>query len=262
MHAVGADHGIGVGSRTIGERQPDAVSSFIQSGQLVAEFHAFVGHGAGKRRMQIAAMREQIGRAELRLRALAEDHVELDVAALPVAVIPGARIERPAAHPLLEAELAQHLHRVAADLDAGAEPRELLRLLVDRDRGADPAQRGGGREPAHAGADDRDVEWFGHSSPAPVSYLCRPESGACQRGPRLFRFQRIEKRAYGRPVLARPYQREIIVLFGERNETQPGRMRDRRNRHAPVGAMLGDGGSHRIMRARLIPVAVRPVVAK
>ena len=82
-------------------------------------------------------MRQQIGRAELLLRALAKDHVELDVAALPVAIVPGARIERVLAHPWLEPERAQHLHRIAADLDAGADAGELGGLLVDHHLDAD-----------------------------------------------------------------------------------------------------------------------------
>ena len=170
MHAVGADHGIGDCGRAVGESQAYAVSGLIQSGELVAESHAFVGYGAGERRVKIAAMREQVGRAEFLFGALAEDHVELDVATLPVPVVPGARVERPATHALLQPQLAQHLHGVAADLDSGAQPRELLRLLIDRDRDADPAQRGGGCEPAHAGANDRDVERFCHR-PLPQSLI-------------------------------------------------------------------------------------------
>ena len=52
------------------------------------------------------------------------------------------------------------------------------------------------------------------------------------------------------------------MLFGVRNEAEPGRMRDRRNRHAPVGAMLRHRGCDRIVRARLIPVAVGPRFSK
>src|SRR5215475_5216728 len=51
--------------------------------------------------------------------ALASDHVELDFAGPPVAVVPGARIEGLAAHALLQPKPAQHLHGVTADLDAG-----------------------------------------------------------------------------------------------------------------------------------------------
>ena len=52
-------------------------------------------------------------------------------------------------------QATQHLHGVAADLDAGANPRELRRLFIDGDVDTHPPQRRGGREPTHAGADDR-----------------------------------------------------------------------------------------------------------
>ena len=57
---------------------------------------------------------------------------------------------------LLDAERAQHLHRVRHHLDAGADAREALRLLVDLDVEAGAAQRRRRGQPAHAGADDRE----------------------------------------------------------------------------------------------------------
>ena len=47
-----------------------------------------------------------------------------------------------------------HPHRVRALLDAGADARECVGLLVDFDRDAALAQRRGCREPADAGTDD------------------------------------------------------------------------------------------------------------
>ena len=75
--------------------------------------------------MKVAAVAEQIGRAVLLFGRLAEDHVEADLAGVVFPVVPGARIERTGAHQRLEAEAAQHLHGIAADLNAGAEPGEL-----------------------------------------------------------------------------------------------------------------------------------------
>ncbi len=100
-------------------------------------------------------MRQQIGRAEFLFGALAKNHVEFDFAGAPVAVVPGARVEGLRAQSRFQSQPAQHLHGIAADLDAGANPRELRRLLVDGDIDAHPPQRSGGREPTHAGADDR-----------------------------------------------------------------------------------------------------------
>src|SRR6185437_1471995 len=153
--------------RTIRKAQPNAVGGFIKADELMIQPDMLVGHGACERRMQVAAMGQEIGCAELRFRALAEDHVELDFTGAPVAVVPGARIERLAAHARFEPEPAQHLHGVATDLDAGAEPGELARLLIYGHVDADPPQRRRGRKTAHAGADDRNVERLCHLFPTP-----------------------------------------------------------------------------------------------
>src|ERR1700741_5386292 len=60
--------------------------------------------------------------------------------------------------PVLDAEPAMHLHRIRALLDAGADAGERLGLLVDDRLDEEFAQRGRNREPADAGADDRDFE--------------------------------------------------------------------------------------------------------
>jgi len=94
MHAVGADHGVGRCGAAIGKAEADAIPRGIETNQFVAEPDAARRDDARKRRMQVAAMREQIGRAEFLLGALAKDHVELDLAGPPVPVVPGAWIER------------------------------------------------------------------------------------------------------------------------------------------------------------------------
>ena len=52
------------------------------------------------------------------------------------------------------------------------------------------------------------------------------------------------------------------MLFRERNETEADSMGDRRNGHAPVGAVLRDSRSHGIVRARLVPVTFRARTAE
>src|SRR5215475_1559530 len=90
----------------------------------------------------------------------------------------------------------------------------------------------------------------------PIPVLRRSEACLFQCLAARLRRQRIQKSLHGRPLLARFHQREVIMLLGIGNETQPRCMRDRRNGHAPVGAMLRHGSRHRIVRARLVPVAV------
>ena len=103
-------------------------------------------------------MGEQVGCAVFLLGGRAENHVEQHLAGLPVAVVPRARIEGLGAQLLLEAKPAQHVHGVAADLDAGAQADELPGLLVDRNVDAHLAQCGRGGEAAHARTDDGDLQ--------------------------------------------------------------------------------------------------------
>src|SRR5437879_11591731 len=99
----------------------------------MVEMDPFSRHGARKRGMKIAAVAEQIGRAVSLLGRLAEDHVEAYLAGVVFPVVPGARIKRTRAHQRLEPEPAQHLHRIAADLNACAQSRKFRSLLEDID---------------------------------------------------------------------------------------------------------------------------------
>ena len=56
--------------------------------------------------------------------------------------------------------------------------------------------------------------------PATIESESRPKSGAFERVAALLRRQRREKLLHGRALLARGHQREIIMLFGKRNETE------------------------------------------
>src|SRR5712672_201471 len=101
------------------------------------------------------------------------------------------------------------------------------------------------------------------TSPLPNIWRCwtwidsrRPNARLHQRRAALLRRQRPEKRLHGGALFARRHQREIIILFGKRDEAEAGGVGDRRDGHAPIGAMLRHGRGHRVMRTRLIPVAV------
>src|SRR5579863_9551962 len=104
--------------------------------------------------MQIAAMRQKIRGAKLLFGCLTEDHVEFNLAGAPVPVVPRTRIKCLGPESGFEAQLPQHLHRVAADLNSRSEPRELWRLLIHRCFNVDAAKGSGCGEAAHARANN------------------------------------------------------------------------------------------------------------
>ena len=143
---------------SVGEAQSNAACRLLDAGQTMVEPQAVRRDDACQRFVKVAAMGQQIRRAVLRLGRGAEHHVEQDLAGLPVPVVPRARIEGLGAQHRFQPQAAQHMHGVAADLDAGAQPRELPRLLVDGDGEALLAERRRGGQSPHAGARDGDVK--------------------------------------------------------------------------------------------------------
>src|SRR5690242_5632058 len=59
------------------------------------------------------------------------------------------------------------------------------------------------------------------------------------------------------PLPPRLKQKKIVMLWRDRQKTEVVEICDRRDRHAPIGTMLGDRGGHRVMRARLMGVTRR-----
>jgi len=80
----------------------------------------------------------------------------LDLAGIADTVEMGVRRKGALAQGVLNANAAQDLHRIGQHLDAGADPAELMRLLVDLDVEARLPKRAGRRHAAHSGADDCD----------------------------------------------------------------------------------------------------------
>jgi hypothetical protein len=124
--------------------------------ELLAVDDGVSRHDAGERGMQVAAMQRQIGRAVALLDRTAQRVVVGHLAAAGVTVERGGGRIAHVAQPGLDAEPAMHLHGVRALLDAGADAREGLGLLVDDRVDAGLLQRCRNGKPADAGADDRD----------------------------------------------------------------------------------------------------------
>ena len=155
VDTVGADHGIGVRAAGIGERQGDLAAGLIEADQLLAEINDLGRQRREQRFVQIGPMHAQIGRP---VEAFRHGELAGDLAGVPDAVEVGARREGDAAQPRLDADLAQHLHRVRHHLDAGADAGKARGLLVDAHIHAETAQRRGDGEAAHAGTDNGNRE--------------------------------------------------------------------------------------------------------
>jgi hypothetical protein len=106
--------------------------------------------------MQVAAVEREIRRAVALLELAPERVIVGDPAGGGVAVERRCRVKRDLAQAILDAQSTVHAHGVRALLDAGADPRELVRLLVDAHGDPAAAQRRRRSEPADAGADDGD----------------------------------------------------------------------------------------------------------
>src|SRR3954468_2487508 len=156
VHAVGADHRLGLDLAAVGEAELGAGSARLDGDKLLAEVHAVAGHDGRQRLVQVAAMEREIGRAVTLLELAPEWMIVGHLAGGGVAVERGCRVKRDLAQAILDPQSTQYAHGVGTLLDACAHPRELVGLLVDVHSDAAAAQRRRGREAADAGADDGD----------------------------------------------------------------------------------------------------------
>jgi hypothetical protein len=156
MGAVSADHEIGLGRAPVRKGERHAPAVFRNANELLTVHDGVSRHDVGERRMQVAAMQCEIRRAVTFLHRATQRIVVSHLAADGVAVKRRGGRKAHVAQPGLDAQSAMHLHGVWALLDAGADPREGLGLLVDDRIDAGLPQRRRNGEPADAGADDRD----------------------------------------------------------------------------------------------------------
>jgi hypothetical protein len=104
----------------------------------------------------------QVRRAIALLERFTHDQHVGDLCRVSFAAVKRCRDEANAAQGFDQPESAERLHCICSELNAGADWGELWRLFVDLDAEAKSQQACCQREPANAGADDRDV-----------SFLCR-----------------------------------------------------------------------------------------
>src|SRR6516162_11856851 len=89
------------------------------------------GNDRGYRGMKVATMEKEIWSSEALFSLWAQGIVVHQRATFRVTVSPVHRIERQPTQLRLEPELSKHPNRVRALLDAGADPRKGVRLLID-----------------------------------------------------------------------------------------------------------------------------------
>src|ERR1051326_4589602 len=119
-------------------------------------------HAVDQHRVQVAAMKEHVGKAVALLRGRTEVVPIPRPAGAPMADFLAQRQGLNGAERLFESERVQDARAVRADLDAGAEFAEPHGLLIDLHIEAAAEQRERGRQTPDAAADHGDPVWYGH----------------------------------------------------------------------------------------------------
>ncbi len=154
MHAVGSDHGIGFDARAVRKGKLHPRVGAVDADELLVEPHDVRRINRRERGVKIGAMERNIRRAEALLDRISHRMKVGDLAGIPYAVVADLRRKAGAADAIFEAKPAEQLHGVRVQLNAGADARERVGLLVDHRRDADLAQGCGRGQPGNARADD------------------------------------------------------------------------------------------------------------
>ena len=165
IDAVGADHDIRLFPAAVLEFERDGVAFPLQRDQPLAEFDGAGGDVTGQDLVEVAPVNDHVAGAERRLAGVAHVVAEHGLAGIELAADPVFRPEPDLEELRLDSGGAQHLHRVGAEIDAGTEPLEGGRLLVDADAKAALFQERRGDQPAEPRADDRDFPIGAHRFP-------------------------------------------------------------------------------------------------
>src|SRR5688572_1018314 len=158
MDAVATHRDLSLHRSAIAELQPDTVLVLFKPQAMPAELQPFGAETLFDRLEQnglkIAAMN---GKLRPGIAGAPTERLAIDELTEPVEERGLLRLHRDLGKRTLEAELAEHLHRVRQEVDAHAYRFDLGRRLEDAARDAAALERERKREPADAGADDEDV---------------------------------------------------------------------------------------------------------
>jgi hypothetical protein len=131
-----------------------AAGDAVEALELLVEMNDLGGIDRHERGMELRAMQRNVGRAKALLDRGPHGVQIRDLATIPLAIVSDLGRKACATNALLQPQAAQDLHRIRVHLDAGADARECLRLLIDLRIEPDLSQRGGSGQPCDAGADD------------------------------------------------------------------------------------------------------------
>ena len=165
MQPVGADHDVSLGRAAVGETKAHTIAEVIHAGAARVEPDALRRQRVLQHRVQIGTVRAEIAGAVLRAEHAAHLRRRHDAAGLPVAHDVALRLECHRLEGTIEAERDEHAHGVGAELNAGADLAQRVRLLVDRDVEAMLAKRDRRVESTKARTDHRDLLHLPHAAP-------------------------------------------------------------------------------------------------
>ena len=155
MDSVRTNHGVGLRAGAVFENQRHPRFGWLQPNKFTVEIEDVVRHGRGDGCMQVAAMHQQVGRAESFLGVTSHSIFVGELAVVRFPVTRALGLESDAAQMRFQSELTQYFNRVWGLLDARADTRKLARLLVDLDFDPDSPQCRGGGQAADTGPNDR-----------------------------------------------------------------------------------------------------------
>ncbi|MNX98147.1 hypothetical protein D3C86_1305420 [compost metagenome] len=156
IDAVRADHDVGFLDRAVRERQLHHVAKVFHAFQLLVEGQAGRFHGVGHQGVEVATMHGQVARAVVRQRVVAQGDLGDHLAGLPVAAVPVVRVAAHLVHRILDADAPQDLHDIRPHVNAGAQPGEAWRLLIQLHVEPSTLEQGGRCRPAQACTNNRD----------------------------------------------------------------------------------------------------------
>ena len=112
VHAVRADHHVGVSRRSIAEAQMSDGAVHLHINEPFPELDGSGLHLFQNRRMQIVAMNGDVAGAVLLFPNFAERQLEQYLSGVPFAAGKRIRVDADPAQPIFGAEMAQYLHDI------------------------------------------------------------------------------------------------------------------------------------------------------